>query len=297
MNDIECLRKAIITELIRLQPEEGVHQTALQNLVFFRYSHTHAKSPQLYQPGAGILVQGRKRLTVEGKTYEQHPEQFHCLVTPMPVTFETIEASPDRPLLGIGIFFDRLKLSKLLMRIENSKGGQQHKTIETSSVILTAHPTAKLLETLLRLIKMLSRPLEIEILGEQLEQELYFHILTQPGNGQLLDLLASNGKVRQIAGAVEYINQNLNKNCTIDELAKTVNMSSSGFQKKFKEVMHISPGQYAKQVKLNLAKGLLRSGTTVSQALWQVGYNNAGQFSREYKRQFGVPPSMDYVDL
>jgi len=69
-------------------------------------------------------------------------------------------------------------------------------------------------------------------------------------------------------------------------------MSSSRFHKKFKEVMHLSPLQYAKSIKLNRAKTYLMDGKSVTEASDLVGYNNLGQFSREYKRHFGHAPSV-----
>ncbi len=68
-------------------------------------------------------------------------------------------------------------------------------------------------------------------------------------------------------------------------------MSGSGFHKKFKDVMHLSPLQYAKLIKLNKAQAYIRDGKSVSEAGHMVGYNSPAQFSREYKRQFGVVPS------
>jgi AraC-like DNA-binding protein len=68
-------------------------------------------------------------------------------------------------------------------------------------------------------------------------------------------------------------------------------LSSSGFYKSFKEVMHLSPLQYAKSVKLFRAQALIREGKNVSEAGYMVGYNNPAQFSREYKRHFGFSPS------
>ena len=78
---------------------------------------------------------------------------------------------------------------------------------------------------------------------------------------------------------------------SVDELASLTNMSTSGFRKSFREVMHMPPLQYAKSIKLNRAQILLREGKNASEAGYLVGYNSPAQFSREYKRQFGYSPS------
>lgn len=84
----------------------------------------------------------------------------------------------------------------------------------------------------------------------------------------------------------------LSLNVSIDDLAGMVNMSSSGFHRKFKEVTHVSPLQYTKLIRLNKARSYILEGRKASEAGYRVGYNSPAQFSREYKRQFGVPPSV-----
>jgi len=49
--------------------------------------------------------------------------------------------------------------------------------------------------------------------------------------------------------------------------------------------------QYAKSVKLHKAQVFIQEGKNASEAGYMVGYNSPAQFSREYKRHFGYPPS------
>ena len=56
----------------------------------------------------------------------------------------------------------------------------------------------------------------------------------------------------------------------------------------------MSPLQYQKQLRLQEARRLLLfEGMDAGGAAAQVGYDDASQFSREYKRLFGEPPSKD----
>ncbi|MEJ2190684.1 MAG: AraC family transcriptional regulator, partial [Acidobacteriota bacterium] len=134
---------------------------------------------------------------------------------------------------------------------------------------------------------------EASIVGEAVIDEIYFRLLKDERGGALVHLLQQRGQIQEIARAVEHVHRNLSEQISIDELAALVNMSSSGFHKKFKEVMHLSPIQYAKQTKLNRAQEYIWQGKNVSQAGFMVGYNSPAQFSREYKRHFGVSPSED----
>ncbi|MDY6868355.1 MAG: AraC family transcriptional regulator, partial [Chloroflexota bacterium] len=85
--------------------------------------------------------------------------------------------------------------------------------------------------------------------------------------------------------------QNINEPVSVEKLADLVHMSRTSFYENFREVMHVSPLQYAKSVKLLRAQTLLKAGKNVNEAGYLVGYNSPAQFSREYKRHFGFAPS------
>jgi AraC-like DNA-binding protein len=68
-------------------------------------------------------------------------------------------------------------------------------------------------------------------------------------------------------------------------------MSPSGFHEHFKAVTAMSPLQFQKQLKLQEARRLLLGEDLNGAGTgYRVGYKNASQFSREYKRLFGAPP-------
>lgn len=70
-------------------------------------------------------------------------------------------------------------------------------------------------------------------------------------------------------------------------------MSVASFHRHFKAVTAMSPLQYQKILRLHAARRLLASGMAASHAAYSVGYESASQFSRDYKRSFGIPLSHD----
>jgi AraC-like DNA-binding protein len=71
-------------------------------------------------------------------------------------------------------------------------------------------------------------------------------------------------------------------------------VSVSGLHHKFKAVTTLSPLQYRKQLRLQEARHLMLSGlANATTAALQVGYESPSQFSREYRRRFGLPPRQD----
>ena len=129
--------------------------------------------------------------------------------------------------------------------------------------------------------------------------EIYYRLLCddQVGFGSFRQHLEHRGQIQQIAHAVTFIQNNLDSVVSVEQLADVSNMSVSSFHRAFKDVVNMTPLQYAKALKLHRAQSLLQVGQTASEAGLAVGYNSPAQFSREYKRFFGVTPSAARVKI
>lgn len=279
--------------VFKYAPDDGMHPTTIEKLGVFRESEPHSLKPRLYDPFIIFLAQGRKRVRLGDVSYEYNPGHFLVTLAPIPVECQVIEASPESPLAGIGIALDRQRMLQVLMKMDQAEPPSEIPGNTDPSGIFIAPLNDRLLEAAIRLLKSLHDPCEATIVGEAAIDEIYFRILREERGGALTHLLQQRGQIQQIARAVDHVHQNLSQPVSVEELAGLVNMSSSGFHQKFKEVMHLSPLQYAKRVKLNRAQAHIREGTNVSQAGYLVGYNSPAQFSREYKRHFGIAPSED----
>ncbi len=271
--------------------QDGVSPTSIPNLHIFRISHLSERKPQVYPPGIVIGAQGRKNIYLKGKRYGYGRGYMIASFLSIGALCEVVEASPEEPLLGIGITMDLNRISQMIVTMERFEPFTNKSDTQDSSAIFSGPIKENLLDAATRLLLALDSPSEAAILGESIVNEIYFRILSEEQNGRLRYLLQQRGQIQQIARAVEHLQHNLDKPVSVDELASLVNMSSSGFHKKFKQVMHSSPLQYAKTIKLNRAQVFLMDGKSVSETAYMVGYNNLAQFSREYKRYFGTLPS------
>lgn len=91
----------------------------------------------------------------------------------------------------------------------------------------------------------------------------------------------------------QLIEQQPQKTFAVSDLAKRVNLSESYFRRLFKQITGYTPVQYQHWVKVNLAKDLLLSGQcNVSEAAFQLGFDNVYYFSRLFKRVAGISPSV-----
>lgn len=96
----------------------------------------------------------------------------------------------------------------------------------------------------------------------------------------------------QLSIALALIHHQPETNWTVENLAKRVNMSRSGFAARFKWLMGEAPLQYVTRWRMVRAVELLRSSSlTVGEIAERVGYDSETAFSKAFKRQMGQPPN------
>ena len=97
----------------------------------------------------------------------------------------------------------------------------------------------------------------------------------------------------KILHAVAKIKNEFTQKLNMKEVACACDMSESSLYHNFKIVTSLSPIAFQKKIRLEEAKNLLATKKIgVAQAAFDVGYESASQFSREYARMFGMPPKI-----
>ena len=275
--------------------QEGVSYTGIESLGTFKATSTRMRMPDYYEPAIVIVGQGKKRCYIGNQAYEYGAGDYLILFLPMSLDVEIVDASPDRPFLAAGVRIDLGRLADVLLRIERVEGVVTKPVSTDPSGIFSASLSDNLLDPTIRLLESLANPRDAAILGDLIVDEIYYRILCDERGGDLRTFLQQRGQIQRVAKAVQYIHQNLKEPVSVEKLADMVHMSRTSFYENFKEVMHVSPLQYAKSVKLVKAQTLIKEGKNASEAGYLVGYNSPAQFSREYKRHFGFVPSATKV--
>lgn len=245
------------------------------------------RTPVMYKPGIVILFQGQKTGYLGTTVFDYNATQYLMLTVPLPFECETF-ATPEKPLAGISLHVDALKLQDLLIDIGDDDSF--HPEPQTRG-IHSSQLTEEMLCACERLLEVMSSPRDARVLGPQIVREILYYVLTGPCGGALLALISRQTQFSQIARALRRIEHNYTDSLSVDLLAAEVNMSVSAFHHNFKAVTSTSPLQYLKSYRLHQARlMMLHDGIKASAAAMKVGYESASQFSREFKRFFGVTP-------
>ena len=272
--------------------EEGYSELTIPNTGVYKSTVCHKPIPTIYEPVLCLVAQGAKNCHIGDDTFCYKGGDVFINFLAMPATAEIIEASNDEPHLSVVLSIDLIKLSEIILKIEQLSPDQPGGASSTVSSVMTSPAPNGLVELFIKLLNVAHNPMDAQILGESIVNEIYYRLLTCKYYGSdLRGLLNQYGQIQPISRAVTFIHDNMDKTIQINDLAGMANMSKTTFFNAFKKIMHVAPNQYIKSTKLRKAQQLLSQGIQANEASYNLGYNSFSQFSREYKRLFGFPPS------
>ena len=278
-----------LCEYYGLAQRSGRVDTCLAGIKLFRIDGYRKYSPQMYEQGIVIILQGQKIGHLNQHQFNYDPHRCLLVTTPYPIVCETF-ASYEQPLMGINIDFDITVIGQLVAMIE----AQQHSRFdyEGSCGVATAQMTERMYRSVEQLLEVLHDPLDAQVLGPSLIRQLFYYLLHSDQGYLLAQYCEQDSVLAKISAVIDYVQQHYATKLHVHELAAMAGMSVSVFHKVFKQVVTDPPLQYIKKIRLNNAKTLmLQQGMAANVAAGQVGYESPTQFSREFKRYFGLPPS------
>jgi AraC-like DNA-binding protein len=284
----------LAARVARLAPTDGAHQSKFPSLALVRTSVPTVCMPTVYQPSLCVVVQGRKRALLNGEVFHYDALNYLVVSVTLPVLGQVLEASAERPFLGLRLDLDLDEIARLLLEV----GGHAVAPVDTDRGLFVARMDEPLLDAVLRMVKLLDAPEDIAALAPVVQREIYYRVLRGELGRRLVDLAENNGGSHRIVRAISWLKQRYAAPLRIEELADAVYMSPSALHHRFKAVTAMSPLQYQKQLRLHEARRLMfAEGLECAAAGHRVGYASPSQFSREYRRLFGAPPRVEIARL
>jgi len=285
------LRTQLISRVRALIGSAASLQTSIPGLTLYRYCAPTVPDSVTYEPSVALVIQGRKRVTLGRTRFDYDPSRFLLTSLDLPVTSQVIEASQDVPYLCM-----RLKLDIAIVRELVGSEPEQRAALAHASApaMATAETTAEFLDAFSRLLDLQHAPQDMAFMSALIKREIIYRIF-HSAEGQRLRSIATVGEHSQrTAKAVEWIRDNYTKPLRVETLAEVACMGVSTLHHHFRALTSMSPLQYQKQLRLHEARRrMLTDGLDAAHAAFEVGYESASQFNREYSRFFGQPPMRD----
>jgi AraC-like DNA-binding protein len=267
----------------------------MDGLFLARLSKPTESTLAVYKPAFCFVVQGAKQVLLGEEVLRYDPGHYLLFTVDLPVVFRVQEASHERPYFGMRLNLDPALVASLMMEAgaATRKGDAGVKAIGVNPV------DADLLDAVCRLVRLVDDPGGQKVLAPLVQREIVYRLLTGGEGARLGHLVASpRGDTRRISRAIGRLRQRYDEPLRIEEMARELGMSVSGFHHHFKSVTSMSPLQFQKQIRLQEARRLMLGGDLdAASAGHRVGYEDPAYFSRDYRKLFGAPPQRDIARL
>ena len=287
----EELLSAIARQILRHAPRDGETTTLVPGLTLYRANSTALIQRGILKPSVCVVAQGEKVVQAGADTTLRYGRgNFLASSIDMPVVGQVIEASKSKPYL---VAFYELTPHDVLSVLADAKI-QVDTTAPNTSATFVGTCDARLLDVVLRSLKSLDDEREARFLAPLLRKELSYRLVTGPSAFAVCQSAWLTRSDDGIGRAVDWLKSHFKEPLSIPDLAKRSNMSPSTLQHKFKATVMMAPLQYQKRLRLEEARRLLLHGLAdATTAAFDVGYESPSQFTREYRRHFGMPPLRD----
>jgi AraC-like DNA-binding protein len=285
-----AMRAALARKVVVHTYVEGSTKTSIPGLQLSRKSAPTACSSAAYEPSLVVFVQGKKQINAGKTAYICDDSTFLLTSIDMPVLSHVVEASEERPMLGLLL---RLEMPLVREILSQQEFALPEEPVDARGMAMGT-TTPELLDACSRLVDLLDAPQDIPILSGLIQREIHYRLLRSPQGKHLRAIATLGEQSHRTSKAVEWLRANYAKPLRVEELAAMTRMGVSTLHHQFRSLTAMSPLQYQKQLRLHVARErMLNDGLDAASAAFEVGYESASQFNREYSRFFGQPPMRD----
>jgi len=289
----QASREELIARLAQATHDDGISEP-LDGVRLHRASAPTEIGHGVSFPSLCVIAQGSKEILLGDNRYWYDSAHYLIATTALPIASRIAEASEERPYLSVMVTLDPALISSVM--IETGYVAPRSQTAMTA--IDVSALDAGLLDAIVRLVRVLDSPNDAYFLAPLLKREVVYRLLRGEQHDRMAQLAALGGGTHRIAEALEWLRRDFNRPLRIEDVARELGMSASGFHHHFKALTALSPLQFQKQLRLQEARRLmLGEGLDAANAGYRVGYDDASYFNREYKKLFGEPPMRDVERL
>ena len=282
---------ADLSQSITRHAGQGVTPTALPGVSVVRSTTTTEPLCGVAEPTLAVVAQGVKDTTLNGRTFTYGPGQFLVVSVDLPVVGRVTQGSTREPFLAVVLELRAHVIAALLLE---TAPAVTDAVDTTPAGLAVSDASPSLLDAVSRWLALLDAPDDVAALTGGIEREVLWRLLTGPQGTTVRQIGLADSRLAHLTRAIRWIRGHYNETLRVEELAALATMSVSSFHRHFRAVTSMSPIQFQKEIRLHEARTrLLAEPSDVTGVGYAVGYDSPSQFSREYRRMFGVPPSRD----
>jgi len=230
------LRVGLIRQ-VAARAAEGDHPTAVPGLSIYRRSQPTACTSAAYQPSLVVFLQGQKRINLGRTTYICDGSNFLLTSVDLPVVSQVIDATPEKPILGLLLRLEMAEIRRILseheLPIPPEPSGARGMAVGVTS--------AELLGACSRLVNLLDTPQDIPFLAPLIQREIIYRLLRSPQGNHLRAIATLGEQSHRTARVISWLRANYARPLRVEDLAAMAQMGVSTLHHHFRSLTAMSP--------------------------------------------------------
>lgn len=292
-----------------LSPVRLTHANALQTLIenrtIYSFEQCELNIFETYQKAEHVnltfddvvltsMIRGKKVMKMDAQPFDYLPGESVIVAPGKTMEIDFPEAEDENPTqcIALELSSDIIHKTLNLLNEEYQKpDGCGHWEIDNSMYHL--FNSMEFMQTINRIIAVSQneKGQTKDLIVDLTIREMLIRLMQT----QARKLLYANCKGLELnnplAYAINYIHDNLHTKISLNKVAQKACMSRANFFKKFREITGETPSQYILKGRIKLAMDILkRKNTSVSDACFGAGFENASHFATAFKKEVGISP-------
>ena len=241
------------------------------------------------------MISGKKIIHTENEpAFDFNPSESLVLPPNETIHIDFPEANREQPTRCITIELPLQKVNRMVSKMNeviprNTDSGEWEYDSNRSIHFVNTRSIDMLIEKLFYIFTEEGR--QRDLLIDLNISELIVHMLQTESRRLLMKNYRKHLSQNRLSAAIEYINKNLRESISIENAADRAYMSKSSFYRYFKNEFGMTPGEYIRQKRVDLACKLLQEReNSVTDVSYELGYSSLSYFIKLFKEQTGITP-------
>src|SRR5262245_9794604 len=168
----QASREELVERLTRALRDDGTAEP-LPGLRLRRASAPTGLGHGVSFPSFCVIAQGSKELLLGDSLYRYNPAQYLISTAALPIASRVVEASPERPYLGIVLKLDSTLVGSVLVEAGH-RAPRSHTAVTAIDVSAL---DAGLLDAVVRLVRLLDSPAEVRFLAPLVMRAIVYRLM------------------------------------------------------------------------------------------------------------------------
>jgi hypothetical protein len=195
-DSMKAALEALAASIARWTDQSDRIETAIPGLALWRRIEPTQPTSGMYEPSICLIAQGAKRVMLGDDAYVYDPQHFLITSVDLPTVWQIIDASREKPCLGLVLKLDQREISQLMVDSHLPPPRAQ----QSSRGMATGEVTLPLLTAFQRLIDILAEPKDIPILAPLIQREISYRLLIGDQGARLRQIASAGSQSRRSRG-------------------------------------------------------------------------------------------------